>query len=114
MNYILPNISPSLLEVPNISGRSTPLHWAAINGHLSTAQALVLHPRGPGPLLINPRNAAGHSPLTEAELAGAEDVAKWLVEVMVIDQDAEETETSEASPEAVKMPTIGAEGNATT
>lgn len=111
---MLPNLPPSLLEVPNLSGRSTPLHWAAINGHLSTAQALVLHPGGPGPLLINIQNGAGHSPLTEAELAGAADVAKWFVEVMVIDQEAEETETSEAiSPEAVKAPTIGAEERST-
>jgi hypothetical protein len=65
--------------------------------------------------LINIQNAAGHSPLSEAELANAEDVAKWFVEVMVIDQEAEETETSEPiSPEAVKAPTIGAEEGATT
>ncbi|KIM31322.1 hypothetical protein M408DRAFT_327570, partial [Serendipita vermifera MAFF 305830] len=86
LNYILPHIPASLLEVENTTGRSTPLHWAAVNAHLSVAQAMVSHPGGPGPLLINAHNAAGLSPLGEAELAGADDVAKWLVGVMTIDQ----------------------------
>lgn len=86
LNYILPHIPGSLLEVENTSGRSTPLHWAAVNAHLSIAQAIISHPGGPGPLLINAHNAAGVSPLGEAELAGADDVAKWFVEVMTIEQ----------------------------
>jgi len=86
LNYILPHIPGSLLAVENTSGRSTPLHWAAVNAHLSIAQAIVSHPGGPGSLLINAHNAAGRSPLGEAELAGADDVAKWFVEVMMIEQ----------------------------
>lgn len=87
LNYMLPHIPASLLEVENTTGRSTPLHWAAINAHLSVAQAIVSHPGGLGPLLINAHNAAGLSPLGEAELAGADDLAKWLVEVMTIDPE---------------------------
>ncbi|KAG8818393.1 hypothetical protein FRC19_010676 [Serendipita sp. 401] len=89
LNYILPHISPSLLEVANTTGSSTPLHWAAVNSHLEVAKALVLHPSGSGRLLLNARNAGGLSPLGEAELAGADEVAKWFVEVMDIDQKQE-------------------------
>lgn len=96
LNYILPHIPGSLLEVENTSGRSTPLHWAAINAHLLIAQAIISHPGGPGPLLINAHNAAGMSPLGEAELAGADDVAKWFVEVMTIEQGHEIIEGKEA------------------
>jgi ankyrin repeat protein len=83
---VLPNIPGSLLQVANTSGQSTALHWAAVNSHLAVAQAIVSHPGGPGPLLIDAHNAAGLSPLGEAELAGADEVAKWLVEVMTIEQ----------------------------
>lgn len=86
LNFVLPNIPGSLLQVANTSGQSTALHWAAVNSHLTVAQAIVLHPGGPGPLLIDAHNAAGLSPLGEAELAGADEVAKWLVEVMTIEQ----------------------------
>jgi uncharacterized protein len=86
LNFVLSNITGSLLQVANTSGQSTALHWAAVNSHLAVAKALVLHPGGPGPLLIDVHNAAGLSPLGEAELAGADEVAKWLVEVMTIEQ----------------------------
>jgi hypothetical protein len=96
LKYVLPNINPSLLQVENTTGRSTPLHWAAVNAHLAVAQTLISHPTGPGPLLIDAHNAAGLSPLGEAELAGADEVAKWLVEVMNIRQeDMKEVETAE-------------------
>ncbi|CAG8699398.1 9901_t:CDS:1 [Acaulospora colombiana] len=96
LKCVLPNIKTSLLQVENTTGRSTPLHWAAVNAHLAVAQALVSHPNGPGPLLIDAHNAAGLSPLGEAELAGADDVAKWFVEVMNIRQeDIMEAETTE-------------------
>lgn len=95
LNYVLPHVPASLLQVENTSGKSSPLHWAAVNAHLAVAQAIVLHPGGPGPLLIDARNAAGLSPLGEAELAGADDVAKWLVEVMMIEQKPVEEEDEE-------------------
>ncbi|KAF8529842.1 cytoplasmic protein [Gautieria morchelliformis] len=84
LDYILPLVSPSLLAVANHSG-STPLHWAALNSHLSTVKKLVLFPHGPGAALIDCKNVAGRSPLGEAELAGWEEGAQWLVGQMALD-----------------------------
>ncbi|KAG8806974.1 hypothetical protein FRC17_004701 [Serendipita sp. 399] len=109
LNHILPHISPSLLEVANTSGSSTPLHWAAVNSHLEIAKALILHPTGSGPLLLNARNAAGLSPLAEAELAGADEVAKWFVGIMKIDENQEfveeeaQEETEAQAPNSTTM-----------
>ncbi|KAJ3995675.1 ankyrin repeat-containing domain protein [Lentinula boryana] len=89
LRYLLPLISPSLLSIPNNAG-STPLHWAALNSHLSIAKELVLFPSGPGVDLIDIKNSAGHSPLAEAELAGWQEGAKWLVEVMNLESVTEE------------------------
>ncbi|KAK7472254.1 ankyrin repeat-containing protein [Stygiomarasmius scandens] len=86
LDYILPLVPSSLLSTQNISG-STPLHWAALNSHLDIVKTLVQFPSGPGIDLIDIKNAAGHSPLAEAELAGWEEGAKWLVEVMNLDAD---------------------------
>lgn len=43
---------------------------------------LVECPGGPGVDLIDIKNAAGRSPLGEAEAAGWDEGAKWMVEVM--------------------------------
>src|SRR5258706_4096075 len=103
LSYVLPHILPELLGTPNSSGRSTPLHWAAMNSHLQIAKALIEHPRGPGPTLIDAHNSAGRSPLGEAELAGWEEGAKYFVEVMGIQEGqmeaGEETNTVERKPE---------------
>ena len=96
LNYVLPHILPELLSTPNTSGRSTPLHWAAMNTHLQIAKALIEHPGGPGPSLIDAHNSAGRSPLGEAELAGWEEGAKYFVEVMGIQEgQIEAGETAE-------------------
>jgi len=104
LSYVLPHILPELLGTPNTSGRSTPLHWAAMNSHLQIAKALIEHPRGPGPTLIDAHNASGRSPLGEAELAGWEEGAKYFVEVMGIQEGqieaGEATDTVEMEPEA--------------
>ena len=84
LNYLLPIIPTSLLAAQN-NARSTPLHWAALNSHLSIAQTLVDFPGGPGVDLIDIKNVAGRSPLAEAELAGWEEGAKWLVQMMKLD-----------------------------
>jgi uncharacterized protein len=84
LDYLLPLVSPSSLAVTNNAG-STPLHWAALNSHLSTVKKLVLYPHGPGAALIDCKNVAGRSPLGEAELAGWEEGAQWLVGQMVLD-----------------------------
>ncbi|KIP03604.1 hypothetical protein PHLGIDRAFT_110662 [Phlebiopsis gigantea 11061_1 CR5-6] len=87
LDYLLPVVPPSLLSAPN-DAKSTPLHWAALNAHLAVAQKLVQHPKGPGIALIDVKNAAGRSPLGEAENVGWEEGAKWFVEVMNLDEEA--------------------------
>jgi len=68
-----------------------------MNSHLQIAKALIEHPGGPGPALINAHNSAGRSPLGEAELAGWEEGAKYFVEVMGIQEGQMEAgETTEA------------------
>ena len=84
LELLLPLCPPSLLSAQNNAG-STALHWAALNAHLATARALVEFPRGPGIALIDVKNAAGRSPLGEAEAAGWDEGAKWMVEVMRLD-----------------------------
>ncbi|KAI0253702.1 hypothetical protein BJV78DRAFT_1191363 [Lactifluus subvellereus] len=64
---------------------STALHWAALNSQLATARALVNFPGGLGIDLIDIKNAAGRSSLAEAEVAGWDEGAKWMVEVMRLD-----------------------------
>jgi len=81
---LCPTSPTSLLSAQNNAG-STALHWAALNAHLATARALVEFPRGPGVALIDVKNAAGRSPLGEAEAAGWDEGAKWMVEVMRLD-----------------------------
>jgi len=102
LSYVLPHVLPELLSTPNTSGRSTPLHWAAMNSHLQVAKALIEYPRGPGPTLIDAHNSAGRSPLGEAELAGWEEGAKYFVEVMGIQEGqieaGEATDTVEMDP----------------
>ena len=49
-------------------------------------------PGGPGAALIDIRNASGRSPLGEAENAGWEEGAKWMVEIMSLDDKAAKSE----------------------
>lgn len=86
LNYLLPLCPPSLLSAQNHAG-STALHWAALNAHIAAARALVEYPNGPGVGLIDVKNAAGRSPLGEAEAAGWDEGAKWMVEVMRLDKN---------------------------
>ena len=90
LDFLLPKVSPSLLSAQN-DAQSTPLHWAALNSHLTIAQKLVQYPSGPGVNLIDIKNAAGRSPLGEAENVGWEEGARWFVEVMNLD-DADKGE----------------------
>jgi hypothetical protein len=86
LDYLLPLCPPSLLSAQNHAG-STALHWAALNAHIAAARALVEYPDGPGVSLIEVKNAAGRSPLGEAEAAGWDEGAKWMVEVMRLDDN---------------------------
>ncbi|KZV65747.1 ankyrin [Peniophora sp. CONT] len=85
LDYIIPLLPSSLLSAQNAAG-STALHWAALNSHLEAAKRLVDAPGGPGAALVDIRNAAGRSPLGEAENAGWEEGAKWMVEIMSLDE----------------------------
>ncbi|KAI0310785.1 ankyrin repeat-containing domain protein [Amylostereum chailletii] len=122
LDFLLPIVPPSLLSTQNSSG-STALHWAALNSHLEVAQKLVEFPAGPGPDLIDIKNAAGRSPLGEAEIAGWEEGAKWMVGKMRLDDggagagadaegdakevvDAVEVEIEDADGQVAKM-TLG-------
>ncbi|KAJ7826922.1 ankyrin repeat-containing domain protein [Mycena olivaceomarginata] len=88
LDYLLPIVPPTLLSARN-SAQSTPLHWAALNSHLEVVKKLVQFPGGPGIDLIDIKNAAGRSPLGEAELAGWDEGAQWLVQMMKLDVDGD-------------------------
>ncbi|KAL5482987.1 YAR1 [Sanghuangporus weigelae] len=86
----LSQIPVSLLTSANDAG-NTPLHWACLNGHLECVKRLVTYKPDPiraeesvtlGPALVLVRNSAGQTPLGEAERAGWEEGARWLVSVM--------------------------------
>ena len=79
-------VPPTLLVAQN-TAKSTALHWAAMNAQLAVAQKLIGHTPGPGKDLIDVKNAAGRSPLGEAENVGWEEGAKWFVEVMNLGED---------------------------
>ncbi|KAG0703320.1 ankyrin repeat-containing domain protein [Suillus ampliporus] len=87
LNYLLPLVSPSILSAQNSAG-STALHWAALNQHLEVAQKLVHFIGGPGVDLIDIKNAAGRSPLGEAEMIGWDEGATWLVQEMKLDESS--------------------------
>ncbi|TFK50871.1 ankyrin [Heliocybe sulcata] len=96
LEYLLPLVPPSLLSVQNES-KSTALHWACVNSHLPVVQKLVQSSSGPGVDLIDIKNAAGRSPLAEAEMAGWEEGAKWLVQVMNLDDGGGKEEAEEVA-----------------
>ncbi|KAL8796433.1 MAG: hypothetical protein Q9182_007379 [Xanthomendoza sp. 2 TL-2023] len=61
------------LNLPNSSG-NTPLHWAALNGHLDAVKILI--GAGADPTI---RNNAGHDAVYEAERSGKTEVVEWLL-----------------------------------
>ncbi|KAF7290077.1 Cytoplasmic protein [Mycena chlorophos] len=93
LSYLLPLLpnAPALLASQN-NAQSTPLHWAAVNAHLPIVKTLVEFPGGPGVDLIDIKNAAGRSPLAEAELAGWDEGAQWFVQMMKLDDTVKEGE----------------------
>lgn len=103
LDYLLLIVPSSLLSTQNNSG-STPLHWAALNSHLPIMQKLIRFPGGPGVALIDIKNAVGRSPLAEAEMAGFDEGARWLVEMMSLDPEGDTVESSatEGAGEEVK------------
>ena len=65
-----------LLNQKNVSG-NTPLHWAALNGHIEVVKLLV-----GGGADASLQNAMGRDSVVEAELSGkegAEECAEWML-----------------------------------
>ena len=65
--------APSLINAVNEAG-NTPLHWAALNGHLESVK-LLLHAGASVGLF----NRAGHDAVFEAEINDKQDVVDWLL-----------------------------------
>lgn len=61
------------LNLQNASG-NTPLHWAALNGHLSAVQMFI--EAGADPTVLN---KAGKDAVYEAEANDKNEVAAWLL-----------------------------------
>ncbi|KAK1230964.1 ankyrin repeat-containing protein [Marasmius sp. AFHP31] len=108
LDFVLPIIPPSLLSTQNSAG-STALHWAALNSHLLAVQKLVQFPTGPGIDLIDIKNNAGHSPLAEAEVAGWEEGATWLVKMMNLDENVKGDEKDTEGDDTVNPKDIEVE-----
>jgi len=64
-----------MINARNDSG-NTPLHWAALNGHLDTSKALIT---AGADMWV--RNHAGNLAIFEAERAGKDDVVAYLLQV---------------------------------
>lgn len=68
--------SPTMLALMNgqNTAGNTPLHWAALNGHLECVKVLL--DNGADPTITN---KAGHDPVYEAELNDKKDVVEWVL-----------------------------------
>lgn len=92
LDALLPHLAP---DARNGAG-STPLHWAALNAQLGAVQRLVA---AGGVALIDARSAAGRTPLAEAELAGWDEGARWLVDRMDLEEAPPALDTDEPVPQ---------------
>jgi len=97
------NVAPTaqstlLVNHRNVSG-NTPLHWAALNGHIEIVKALV--GAGADPTIVN---EAGRDAVVEAEYSsqnGADECATWLLrECEALERGTGETEGGEGSGSA--------------
>jgi len=76
-----------------------------LNSHLPIVQKLIQFPGGPGIDLIDIKNKAGRSPLGEAECAGWEEGAKWLVQMMKLDAAGDGSQETSVDPSEDLMDT---------
>ena len=85
-----------LVNHQNVSG-NTPLHWAALNGHLEIVKALVQ--AGADPTIVN---EAGRDAVVEAEYSSKESAAEcanWLLkECESLERGAHGAQASEGQP----------------
>jgi ankyrin repeat protein len=65
--------APELINAVNEAG-NTPLHWAALNGHLESVKLLIQS--GADVTIIN---QAGHDAVFEAEINDKKEVVDWLL-----------------------------------
>ena len=65
--------APEFLNAANEAG-NTPLHWAALNGHLESVKVLIHS--GADVTIIN---RAGHDAVYEAEINDKSEVVDWLL-----------------------------------
>lgn len=70
-----PDAPPHELLSQSNSAGNTPLHWAALNGHLPVVQTLVMAANA-DPTITN---AAGHDAVFEAEANEKAEVVDWLL-----------------------------------
>jgi uncharacterized protein len=64
----------SIMDAQNAWG-NTPLHWAALNGHLESVKALIA-----GGASLGMKNKAGHDAVYEAEINSKNEVVEWLLQ----------------------------------
>ncbi|KAL9587201.1 MAG: hypothetical protein Q9203_003588 [Teloschistes exilis] len=83
------------LDLQNEAG-NTPLHWAAMNGHLEVVKLLVESGAD-----LRVQNQAGHDATFEAERGGKEEVVAWLLgqQKGVEDSSGKEEESVEEDAE---------------
>ena len=94
LNYVVKHISTqsqaSVLDAQNAWG-NTPLHWAALNGHLEAVKALLA-----AGATLGIKNKAGHDAVYEAEMNSKNSVVEWLLQ-----QDKDLETRSEEAQELV-------------
>lgn len=103
--------SSGLVNHQNVSG-NTPLHWAALNGHLEIVKALVK--AGADPTIVN---EAGRDAVVEAEYSAkstATDCATWLLkECEALEKGAGGARAAEGQASAEDESEIAAETSKT-
>ncbi|PWN96620.1 ankyrin [Tilletiopsis washingtonensis] len=131
LSYLLPKLKLDAVLRANDAG-NTAVHWAALNGHLPAVQALVqrIEELSPRPVESgagadeeedeekaaerspwDARNKAGRGPMSEAQMAGKEDVVKWLLERMIGGPTPapSKEEVGEDTPAAPQQPAAAAQ-----
>ena len=89
----IPSHNPLIKDI-NHSG-NTPLHWAALNGHLEAVKLLVA--AGADPSI---KNNAGKVAAVEAEEAGKDEVVSWLLSTENLESQSKEEDMEEQDDES--------------